>query len=994
MDVPLWSTRQTLLLVSALAQLGLLSLILVRGRRSLANSLFCVFVLVLAVWILSVLATSLRVFIPYGSFVSYALAGMATPIYIAFLLAFAGKRLKPWYALFTLPAAVNAVASLSGWVTAGPKDAYLLDQGPIFSFLMPFYVITTMGYLITAVGFIIWTYLRTPDPFLRTQLRLPLAASIFVAVAGFATHLLPPLITGSGGGTFGLLHTLLIAIPASFTYSILRYRYMEVTVALRIVLVYAVTVISLTFITTLGLLFFGILPDWDSLAYVVLFSLAISILISPLREAGEYVVDKAIFKSRYSFRRDTRQFGIDLARLPLMGLQEIEQFLATRLKALLGIQSVELLLAQEHAFTGSSGSRGSAPLRREKLAIQSLEVLLKDSGVLVKEEMKRAEPEAFAQIAGVFDRLDAALLIPMVLRNTLIGIVSVGEKRSRDLFTDEDVDFLTTVGGQVAVAVENAGLYSEAIARNRDLSEARESLKENEERFRSIVENSFDGIVIVDENRRILYANEELAKITGYSCEELMGRDSLSLFHLEAKPRVEGSLSQGFQGEGSARRLEATLLHKDGGRRYAEISNTTIKDSKGRVQWIGHVSDITERKAVEEERKSLEAQLQRALKMEAIGTLAAGVAHDLNNILSGIVGYPDLLLMDLPEKSPLREPVKIIQKSGERAAAIVQDLLTLARRGVAIAEVVNMNRIIADYLKSPEHQRILAYHSETKIETALHPDLLNILGSPVHLTKTLMNLLSNAAEAMPQGGEIRITTENLYLDRPLKGYDTISTGDYCVLTVSDEGIGMTPEEAERVFEPFYTKKVMGRSGTGLGMTVVWGTVKDHQGYITVNTEKGSGSTFKLYFPVTRKDLAEALPLMQLEDWKGKGERVLVIDDVEEQRDIALRMLTRLGYQVHTVSSGEKAVEYLQTHPADLLLLDMIMDPGMDGLDTYKKILETHPGQKAIVASGYAETERVRQTRDLGAGDYIKKPYTLSRLGAAVRKQLDKPMNLL
>jgi CheY-like chemotaxis protein len=375
--------------------------------------------------------------------------------------------------------------------------------------------------------------------------------------------------------------------------------------------------------------------------------------------------------------------------------------------------------------------------------------------------------------------------------------------------------------------------------------------------------------------------------------------------------------------------------------------------------------------------------------MEAIGTLAAGVAHDLNKILSGIVGYPVLLLMDLPEKSPMREPVKIIQKSGEKAAAIVQDLLTLARRGVAIAEVVNLNRIVAEYLKSPEHQRIVAYHSETRIETALHPELLNILGSPVHLTKTLMNLISNAAEAMPEGGTVRLTTENVYLDRPLKGYDTISSGDYCVLTVSDQGIGMTPEEAERIFEPFYTKKVMGRSGTGLGMTVVWGTVKDHQGYILVNTERGSGTSFKLYFPITRKEPAEAVPLMHLEDWKGNGERILVIDDVKEQRDIAFRMLTRLGYEVHTASSGEEGIEYLKTHSADLLLLDMIMDPGLDGLDTYRKILETRPGQRAIIASGYAETERVKQARDLGAGDYIKKPYALSRLGSSVRKELDK-----
>ncbi|MCU0596860.1 MAG: PAS domain S-box protein, partial [Desulfobacterota bacterium] len=622
MDVPLWSTRQTLLLLSALSQLGLLSLILVRGRRTLANGLFCVFILVLAFWILSVLATSLRVYVPYGSFVSYALAGIATPIYIAFLLAFAGKRLKAWYALFALPAAANAAASLCGWVTAGPKNVYALDEGPVFAFFMPFFVVTTLGYLAAAVGFILWTYVRTPDPFLRTQLRLPLAASIFIAVAGAATHLLPPLITGKGSGTFGLLHTLLIAIPASFSYSILRYRYMEVTVALRIVLVYALNVIFLTCITTLGLLFFGILPDWDSLAYVVLFSLAISILIPPLREAGEYAVDRAIFKSRYNFRRDTRQFGIDLARLPLMGLQDIERFLATRLKALLGIQSAELLLARDNAFVRSSERQEDPYLWRWQVSTRKLEELLKRDDVLVKEELKRSDPETFAQIASVFDRLDAALLLPMVLRNTLIGIVSFGEKKSRDLFTDEDVDFLTAIGGQVAAVVENAGLYSEAMARNDELSEARESLREKEERFRSVVENSFEGIVIVDEDGGIVYANEPLAKITGYSSGELLACDFLSLFDTEAKPSVERSLSQGGQGEESSQRFEATLLHKNGGRRYAEVKHTTIRDSRGRVQWVGHLSDITARRAVEEEKKSLEAQLQRALKMEAIGTLA------------------------------------------------------------------------------------------------------------------------------------------------------------------------------------------------------------------------------------------------------------------------------------------------------------------------------------------------------------------------------------
>jgi two-component system cell cycle sensor histidine kinase/response regulator CckA len=174
-----------------------------------------------------------------------------------------------------------------------------------------------------------------------------------------------------------------------------------------------------------------------------------------------------------------------------------------------------------------------------------------------------------------------------------------------------------------------------------------------------------------------------------------------------------------------------------------------------------------------------------------------------------------------------------MQESGKKAAAIVQDLLTLTRRGVVTEEVVNINYIIYEYLQSPEHERLMSYHPEIQLETNIENDLLNILGSPVHLTKTVMNLISNAAEALPNGGKIIISTSNRYLDRPIKDYDDIEEGDYVILSVSDNGIGISPEDVERIFEPFFTKKVMGRSGTGLGMAVVWGTIRDHKGYIDV-----------------------------------------------------------------------------------------------------------------------------------------------------------------
>jgi CheY-like chemotaxis protein len=375
--------------------------------------------------------------------------------------------------------------------------------------------------------------------------------------------------------------------------------------------------------------------------------------------------------------------------------------------------------------------------------------------------------------------------------------------------------------------------------------------------------------------------------------------------------------------------------------------------------------------------------------MEAIGIISGAVAHDLNNILSGLVTYPDLLLMEIPEGSPLRKPILTIQKSGEKVTAIVQDLLTLARRGVVTAEVVNFNDIISDYLKSPEYERLKSYHPDVQVETNLEKDLLNILGSPVHLSKTVMNLVSNAAEAMPGGGKTLISTETRYIDSPIMGYDYVEEGDYITLTISDTGVGISPEDMERIFEPFYTKKVMGRSGTGLGMAVVWGTVKDHKGYIDIKSSEGKGTTFTLYFPVTTKGVAKDQPLVPIEDYMGKGESILVVDDVEEQREVASRVLKKLGYSVTSVSSGEEAVDYMKDNSADLLVLDMIMDPGIDGLETYKRILELHPRQKALIVSGFSETERVKEAQILGAGAYLKKPFLLEKIGLAVRDELDK-----
>ena len=538
----------------------------------------------------------------------------------------------------------------------------------------------------------------------------------------------------------------------------------------------------------------------------------------------------------------------------------------------------------------------------------------------------------------------------------------------------------------------NDRILSEGIVH--DITErklAEEALQKSEERYRTILASIEEGYHEVDLAGSFTFFNDSFQRIMGYSREELMGMNYKQYAADEENARrIFQSYNRVYRTGEPLARFEWDIIRKEGVRRSLEVSASLIKDSSGNpLGFRGIVTDITDRKHAEEERRALQERLQRAEKMEALGTLAGGVAHDLNNVLGVVIGYAELLLMDADKSRLIRPGLVNIMNGAQRAAAIVQDLLTLARRGVTGREALNVNMIITDCLKSPEFEKLFSYHPFVRIKADLEPDLLNISGSSVHLGKTLFNLVSNASEAMPKGGVVTIKTANQYLEKPIQGYDEVREGGYVVLSVSDMGEGIPAADLKRIFEPFYTKKAMGRSGTGLGLAVVWGTVKDHNGYINVQSEEGKGSIFTLYFPVTREDISAKAVATAISEYMGSGESVLVVDDVKEQRDLAAEMLRKLNYNVTSVSSGEEAVAYLKEQTIDLMVLDMIMDPGMDGLDTYRSVIEIHPKQRAIIVSGFSESDRVKAAQSLGAGTYVRKPYVIEKLGIAVRKELDR-----
>jgi len=571
--------------------------------------------------------------------------------------------------------------------------------------------------------------------------------------------------------------------------------------------------------------------------------------------------------------------------------------------------------------------------------------------------------------------VQSLICVPIIYKGESIGILSVDNIRSKRPLVTSDINLLMGIASHTAVGSMNAMSF--------------QKLQVSEKKYRELVENANSIIMRIDTHGAITFFNEYAQRFFGYSADQIIGKNVNDMFHI-----LEGTTRSHLDGLLEMMQRFPEKTHSDESKNIlpngqevwtAWTYRPVFSKNNDLIEILCIGNDITERKQAELDKRELETRLQRAQKMEALGTLAGGVAHDLNNILSGIVSYPQVMLNRLPEDSNLRKPVLTIQNSGKRAAAIVQDLLTLARRGVITMEDVDFNAVVNDYLKSPEFKVMKKNYPNVQVQTTLVEEVLNITGSPVHLSKTVMNLVTNAIEAIEASGEVRIATENQYVDTLINGYDRVANGDYVTLSVVDNGCGISKRDLERIFEPFYSKKVMGKSGTGLGMAVVWGTVKDHDGYIDVQSEVGRGTRFTLYFPAARKTQALLEAKQEsLEDFMGRGESVLVVDDVAEQREIASEMLEQLGYNVQAVSSGEAAVAYLQENAVDVLVLDMIMPPGMDGLDTYKQVLQFKPEQKAIITSGFAETERVKEALKLGAGAYIKKPYMLETIGRALK----------
>ena len=539
------------------------------------------------------------------------------------------------------------------------------------------------------------------------------------------------------------------------------------------------------------------------------------------------------------------------------------------------------------------------------------------------------------------------------------------------------------IGGDFYVTVsplfDSEGELTGSVHVARDITErvkAETALRDSEKKYRRLFEESKDMIYMTTPAGKFLDINPAGVSLLGYGSKEELLQTDVREVYLNREDRDR--LLQIMFSEGFVRDLELQLKRKDGEILSILITSTAIRDPSGAITALrGIVHDITER-------RRLELQLFQSQKMESIGTLAGGIAHDFNNILSGILGYASFMGEKIDVSHPFFSYIDIIQRGAKRAAELTSKLMAFARNGSYDLKPVNINRVVVETLGIIER----TFEKSIEVKSVLADGLPTVEIDPVHIQQVLMNLVVNARDAMPDGGRLIVETgirtfSGLQIRRDIEGAE----GTYVVVSVEDSGQGMDKSLMLRIFDPFFTTKEKGR-GTGLGLSMVYGVVRNHGGFVRVYSEPGHGSAFRVYLPVSGKPEMSGGEERDDREFRG-SERILVVDDEEDIRTFLGEIFKEYGYQVELAENGRDAVTLYGEKKGriDLVILDMIM-PKMGGRETFLKLKEIDPRVRVLLSTGYSQNGNAQEIIGEGMMGFIQKPYQVNELLSKVRLILD------
>lgn len=518
----------------------------------------------------------------------------------------------------------------------------------------------------------------------------------------------------------------------------------------------------------------------------------------------------------------------------------------------------------------------------------------------------------------------------------------------------------------------------------RDITERKKTenaLRKSEEKFSKLFLTSPIWMLLATvEEGRYIEVNDSFIKITGYSREDVIGKTSTE-FGLWLNPEERTEIVELLKKNGKFEAYPSKFRMKNGDIRDFLWSAVLIEFNNEQCA-LSALVDITDRKQVENERRRLQEHLMQAQKLEALGTLAGGIAHDFNNLLMGIQGRASLIQADEQKSPSLEENIKGIEKHVKSASKLTNQLLGFAREGKYEVMSTNLNELVQQTAQMFGRTR-----KEIDIRLNLHHHLQLVEIDRGQFEQVLINIFINAWQAMPGGGKLYLETENMNIDREYAEHHEVEQGNYVKLSITDTGVGMDEITRQRIFEPFYTTKEMGR-GVGLGLASVYGIIKNHHGIINVYSEKGLGTTFNIYLPSSARLLRTGKKPVGEKSASG-SETVLVVDDEEFVVDIGRKLLEKLGYNALVARSGEEALDiYLENaHQIDLVILDMIM-PGMSGSKTFDRLLEINPDIKVLLSSGYSINGQAAGILEKGCSGFIQKPFNMQQLSEKVREILD------